>query len=266
MTYQPELETIIRIARRAGEMALRHFEGTVEVEEKSDRSPVTIADRQCEQLISRLISEQFPADGIVGEEGASARSHSGRRWLIDPIDGTRDFVRGLPFWSIQIALQDHGQVVAGLIYLPCQNEVYHAALGSGCYCNDTRLRASRVSSLDKAVLTISGFKDAWSSWRPEHIRFLTQTCWTVRAYGGCHDVAMLARGKVDLWLSGNGMEWDYAPGVVIAQECGAKFLTRDGSVRIDAGHCVICAPGIEGLVRKALGIPEASQSNPDSDP
>jgi len=256
MAYQFERESMIRIARLAGEVALRHYESKFEAEEKSDHSPVTAADRECEQLISRMISDQFPADGITGEEGASAPSRSGRRWLIDPIDGTRDFVRRLPFWSIQIALLDHDRVVAGLIYLPCHNDVYHAALGGGCYCNDTRLRASGVSSLDKAILTISGFKDAWKSWKPENIRFLTQNCWTVRAYGGCYDVAMLARGKVDVWLSGNGMEWDYAPGVIIAEECGAKYLTRDGGARIDAGHCVICAPGIEGQVRHVLKIPE----------
>jgi histidinol-phosphatase len=256
MSYQLEIESALRIARRAGELALRHYDGKIEAEEKSDRSPVTKADRECEQLISGLISEQFPEDGIVGEEGAAAPSRSGRRWLIDPIDGTRDFVRRLPFWSVQIALQDHGRVVAGLIYLPYQDEMFHAALGSGCYCNDTRLRASSISSLDKAILTISGFKDAWDSWKPEQIRYLTQNCWTVRAYGGCYDVTMLARGKVDLWLSGNGMEWDYAPGVIIAEECGAKFLTRDGSVRIDAGHCVICAPGIERQVRQVLEIRE----------
>jgi histidinol phosphatase-like enzyme (inositol monophosphatase family) len=256
MSYQLEIESALRIARRAGEVALRHYEGTIEAEEKSDRSPVTKADRECEQLISGLISEQFPEDGIVGEEGAAAPSRSGRRWLIDPIDGTRDFVRRLPFWSVQIALQDHGRVVAGLIYLPYQDEMFHAALGTGCYCNDTPLRASSISSLDKAILTISGFKDAWDSWKPEQIRYLTQNCWTVRAYGGCYDVTMLARGKVDLWLSGNGMEWDYAPGVIIAQECGARYLTRDGSVRIDARHCVICAPGIERQVRQILEIRE----------
>jgi len=205
-------------------------------------------------LISRLLSEEFPQDGIVGEEGTAVPSRSGRRWLIDPIDGTRDFVRRLPFWSVQIALQDQGQIVAGIIHLPHCHESIYAALDAGCYCNDTRLHASGISSLDKAILTISGFKDAWKSWTPEQIRYLTENCWTVRAYGGCFDITMIARGKVDIWLSGNGMEWDYAPGVIIARECGARYLTHDGSARIDVGHCVICAPGIEQEVRQVLQI------------
>ncbi len=254
MPYSHEHDAAVRFARRAGEVALRHYEGKTAVEEKPDRSPVTEADRECERLISRLIADEFPQDGILGEEGASAPSRSGRRWLIDPIDGTRDFVRRLPFWSVQIALQESDRVVAGVIFLPCSNEMFHAALGAGCYCNETKIRTSAVASLDKAILTVSGFKDAWRSWGSEPIRYLTQNCWTVRAYGGCFDVTLVARGKIDLWLSGNGMEWDYAPGAVIAQECGAVYLTRDGGTRIDQGHCVICAPGIEAEVRQVLGI------------
>ena len=254
MPYQQELESAIRIARRAGEVALRYYEGKFREEEKADHSPVTIADRECEKLISQLLTEEYPQDGILGEEGASLPSRSGRRWLIDPIDGTRDFVRRLPFWSIQIALQDQDDITVGIIYLPCHNEIYSASRGAGCYCNDVKLRASDVSSLDRSILTISGFKDAWETWGLEPIRFLTRRCWTVRAYGGCFDITLIARGKVDLWLSGNGMEWDYAPAVVIAQECGAKYLTKDGGTRIDAGHCVICSPGVEREVRQALKI------------
>ncbi len=255
MSYQHEHDAALRIARSAAEIALHYYQGKAVVEEKSDRSPVTTADKECERLIGRMLTEEFPLDGVLGEEGTSVPSRSGRRWLVDPIDGTRDFIRALPFWSVQIALQDRDRVVVGIIYLPCPNEMFHASLGAGCYCNDSRLRASGISSLDKAILTISGFKDAWDSWKPEQIRYLTRNCWTVRAYGGCFDVTLVARGKVDLWLSGNGMEWDYAPGVIIAQESGAKFFTRDGSTRIDARHCAICAPGLEREVRQVLEIP-----------
>jgi fructose-1,6-bisphosphatase/inositol monophosphatase family enzyme len=84
---------------------------------------------------------------------------------------------------------------------------------------------------------------------------LTENCWTVRCYGGCYDVIMLARGKADIWLSGSGMEWDYAPVQVIARECGARFLTKAGDDRIDAKNCVVFAPGIESEIRKILEIP-----------
>jgi fructose-1,6-bisphosphatase/inositol monophosphatase family enzyme len=86
------------------------------------------------------------------------------------------------------------------------------------------------------------------------MRFLTENCWTVRCYGGCYDVIMFAQAKAEIWLSGKGMEWDYAPVQVIARECGARFLTKEGTDRIDAGHCVLCAPGIENEIRRILEI------------
>ncbi len=254
MTYERDIERSLRIAREAGELALRYFGQATPTEEKKDASPVTIADKECEKLIARRIQEHFPGDGLLGEEGSLIPSTSGRRWLIDPIDGTRDFVRRNAFWSVQLALQIGGRVVLGIIYSPCTNEMLHAADGFGCYWNDTRVQTSAISSLDKAILMVSGFKSAWSTWPPDAVRALTENCWTVRCYGGCYDVIMLARGKADIWLSGSGMEWDYAPVQVIARECGAGFLTKNGDDRIDTRNCVVFAPGIEGEIRRVLGI------------
>jgi len=254
MTYERETEIALEIARKAGSLALQFFAQSIPAEEKHDASPVTIADRECEKLIRRLLAESFPQDGILGEEGTSVPSQSGRRWLIDPIDGTRDFVRRNSFWSIQLALQVGSQVEVGVIYCPCMEEMLYAASGHGCYWNGTRVSASDIARLDKSILMVSGFKAAWDSWPQEAVRDLTQNCWTVRCYGGCYDVIMLARGKADIWLSGCGMEWDYAPVQVIARECGARFLTREGNDRIDAKNCVVFAPGIERDIRNILQI------------
>ncbi len=255
MPFQRELEVAQGIARRAGDLALHYFTQETPPEEKADLSPVTIADRECEKLISRLLSDSFNDDGITGEEGACKPSRSGRRWIIDPIDGTRDFVRRTQFWSVLMALEAEGQIVVGIIYFPCLKEMLYASLGNGCFYNDARVAVSSTNRIDKSILMISGFKDAWETWTPEAIRNLTKQCWTVRAYCGCYDIAMLARGKTDIWLSGAGMEWDYAPARVIARECGAVFLTRDGGDRINAKHCLICAPGLERDLRRILSIP-----------
>jgi histidinol-phosphatase len=254
MAYERETEEAIKIVRNAGELALTLFNQATPAEEKQDASPVTQADRECEKLISRSLLENYPADGILGEEGTSIPAKSGRRWIIDPIDGTRDFVRRNPYWSVQLALEVEGQVVLGIIYCPIMREMLYAASGQGCHWNDSRVSASGISSVDKAILMVSGFKAAWDSWPAEAVRRLTKDCWTVRCYGGCYDVIMLARGKADIWLSGRGMEWDYAPVQVIAKECGARFLTREGDNRIDAKHCVVFAPGIEHELREILGI------------
>ncbi len=252
--FELEIQKALEITRKAGKLALEYFDEATPVEEKEDFSPVTIADRQCEKLIARLLQENFAKDGILGEEGSLVPSRSGRRWLIDPIDGTRDFVRRNSFWSVQLSLQIGNQVVLGMIYCPCMDEMLYAASDHGCFWNDMRVSVSGINRLDKSILMVSGFKSAWNSWPPEAVRSLTEKCWTVRCYGGCYDVIMLARGKADIWLSGSGMEWDYAPAQVIARECGASFLTRSGTDRIDARNCVLCAPGIEKELRKILQI------------
>lgn len=253
-TYARELETALEIAAAAGELALGHFGAPPPVEEKEDASPVTRADRETERRIARMLEERFPLDGILGEEGAVLPSRSGRRWLVDPIDGTKDFVRGSPYWAVQLALEEGDRVRVGVIHCPALDETVHAAAGAGCFRNGTRVAASAVSRLDRSIVTVSGFNAASASWPGEGVRRLLEECWTVRAYGGACNVVMLARGKADVWLSGRGMEWDYAPARVIADECGARFLTRAGDGRIDRAHCVLCAPGVEREVRRVLDI------------
>lgn len=257
MSFQRETDTMLSAARQAGELALRHFTTGTATEEKKDSSPVTAADRECEQLVSRVLSAAFPDDGILGEEGAFQASRSGRRWLIDPIDGTRDFVRRNTLWAVQIALEVEGRIVLGAIYFPCLNEMLHAISGGGCFWNDAPTRAADTSRLDKSILMVSGLKAAWQVWAPDAVRQLIEICWTVRSYGASYDVAMLACGKTDIWLSGSGMEWDYAPAHVIAQEAGARFLTKDGTGRIDAGHCLICTPGLELELRRVLRMADS---------
>ncbi len=255
MIYERETQTALEIIRKAGNTALHYFDRAVPVEEKYDASPVTAADRECEKLICEHLQECFPDDGILGEEGTCIPSRSGRRWIIDPIDGTRDFIRRNPFWSVQMALQVDNRAILGIIYCPCLDEMLYAAGGSGCFLNGRRVMASGISCLEKSILMVSGFKAAWDTWPPDALRLLTQRCWTVRCYGGCYDVIALATGKADIWLSGNGMEWDYAPVQIIAGECGARFLTKDGGNRIDAGNCLVCAPGLETALREILAIP-----------
>jgi histidinol-phosphatase len=254
MAYEKELQKALKITRQAGELALRLFDRGTMAEEKADQSPVTEADRECEKLLSRSLQESFPEDGIFGEEGTRVASRSGRRWIVDPIDGTKDFVRRNPFWAVQLALQVQDRIVLGIIYCPCMDEMLHATAGSGCYWNNVRVSASKVDRLAKSILMVSGFNAVWDSWPPDAVRTLARNCWTVRCYGGCYDVLMFARGKAEIWLSGRGMEWDYAPIQIIAAECGARLRTREGNDRIDARHCVLYVPGIEGEICAILGI------------
>ena len=252
--YNHELDEALKIVKKAGVLTLRLFNQSIPEELKENRSPVTQADREGERLIARCLQAAFPDDGILGEEGVKVPSKSGRRWLIDPIDGTKDFLRGNPHWTVQLALQIGEQIVVGVVCCPCLDETLFAANGEGAWWNNIRTTASPITQMEKAVLTVSGFNAAWSSWPETAVRELTRRCWTVRCYGGAYNVIMLARGKTDIWLSGRGMEWDYAPAQVISRECGACFMTRDGGACIDEKHAVICAPGLRAELRDILLI------------
>src|SRR5438477_5253665 len=123
MAYERELEIGARIARRAGDLALKIREGDIGVESKSDESPVTIADRACEKLIVSELESAFPEDGLLGEEGSERQSNNGRKWIIDTIDGTRDFIRRTRAWTVLIALEENGRIAAGCEYFPATGEM-----------------------------------------------------------------------------------------------------------------------------------------------
>src|SRR6202521_3210167 len=118
MSFGKELDLARRTARRAAGLALGYQATGLRADYKADHSPVTPADRACEKLIAAALEEAFPEDGILGEEGANKESRSGRRWIVDPIDGTRDFLRGNPLWSVLIGLEESGEVMAGVVHLP----------------------------------------------------------------------------------------------------------------------------------------------------
>src|ERR1700678_3509545 len=149
MPYSQEIETARRIADLSAKLALRHQKAGIQAENKPDDSPVTIADKECEKLIAKMLEEAYPDDGILGEEGARKESSTGRRWIIDPIDGTRDFVRGNPLWAVLIGFEVAGEVEGGCAYLPAMNLMFRAARGSGAYLQrrgDSRIDDRRAGA------------------------------------------------------------------------------------------------------------------------
>ncbi len=156
-TFEKELETGRAIAHKAAETALRYFRTGIAFESKSDHSLVTAADRECERLIARELEQAFPDDGLLGEEGAQKNSRSGRRWIIDPIDGTRDFIRGTPAWAVLLGLEVDGDVVAGFACLPALGDLFSASRAGGAFVNDERIHASEADNIAEAVLCLNGF-------------------------------------------------------------------------------------------------------------
>lgn len=239
-------------AARAGEIALRYRENGFAVETKADDSPVTEADRACEAQIAAMLEQAFPQDGVLGEEGGLKRSQSGRRWIIDPIDGTRDFVRGNRLWATLIGLEDNGEVVAGVAHFPALEETYCAAQGLGSYRNDRRIAASRTSDLSQAVFCLNGVQHI-SRWAGrERLLDFCARCWAIRSLGGAPDAMLVSSGKADGWLEMSAKPWDLAALKIIAEEAGARFFNLDGGSSIHGGNCILCAPALEGAIRDSL--------------
>jgi histidinol phosphatase-like enzyme (inositol monophosphatase family) len=254
MTYAAELAFARRIASEAGENARRIRAAGIQAEAKADQSPVTIADRENERLIREAIEREFPADGILGEEGASKSGTSGRRWIIDPIDGTRDFVRGNRFWCVLIALEEGGESTTGVAHFPMLDETYWAVRGGGAWRNDERLHVSAIDSVSSAVFCPNGLHQRAAQPYLARISDLTQRAWAFRAFGGALDACMLAAGQVEIWFEPKVEVWDLAPLKLIIEEAGGEFFAMDGSRRIDRGTAVGCAPGVSAEVRRILGI------------
>jgi histidinol-phosphatase len=250
MLWQREIEVCRDVARRAGELALRHAANGVASEDKADLSPVTIADRECERLIVEGLRRAFPEDGFLGEEGTRDAGRSGRRWIVDPVDGTRDFVRGLPTWSNLIALEADGEVVLGVCNLAAQQELYWAVRGQGAFCNERPLHVSSISRRDRALACLTAFDNLAAS--PFAGRILEHLAgyWAVRSMGGCQDAMLVVSGRAEVWLEISASAWDLAPLMVLAEVAGARFFNFDGGHSIYGGNCVICVPFLEAELRE----------------
>ena len=255
MPFEKELEAARHIAKQAGELALENHDRGFDTTTKPDYSPVTSADRANEQLITKLLGEAFPADGLLGEEGAAREGSSGRRWIIDPIDGTRSFVRGIPTWGVMLALEADGEVVVGACNLPALGEIYSAAKGLGAYCNGARIHCSQAKTPRQAMLCVTGLdKVARRSWGDRLLPWITQF-WSVRSMGGCLDAMCVASGRAEVWITLEAKEWDLAALKIIGEEAGARFFNLDGKASIYGGNCVITVPSLEAELRRFLNAP-----------
>ena len=251
--FEKELHYARIAARKAADNALKIQRAGVTAETKSDLSPVTIADKEGEQFISSILTEAFPEDAILGEEGSTKPGTSGRRWIIDPIDGTRDFVRGNLLWCVLIGLEEEGgEVKAGVAYFPMLDLMFQAGRGLGAYRNDTRIHCSTIDSIESSAIMVNVGNKIFhrpdvAQWNAFIGRF-----WSFRCLGGALDCMTVAQGQAELWIEPSAQSWDFAPMQVIAEESGAHFFTLEGTRTIHGRSGVVCAPGIEPQVRQFL--------------
>ena len=223
-----QLEFALETAWKAGRATLAHFQTGVAAETKPDLSPVTIADRAAEALCRKLIEARYPGDGILGEELGETRPGGRRRWIIDPIDGTRSFLHGVPLYSVLLALEEDGEPVLGVIHLPALNETVWAARGAGCWWDGRRALVSDVDRLEDAtVLTSEGrFPDdtGWLAWRR-----LASRAANARTWGDAYGYALVATGRAEAMLDPHLSIWDAAPLRPIIEEAGGVFTDWGGT-------------------------------------
>ena len=254
MPFEKEIEIARKAAEHSAALALQLQAKGVRAEIKPDDSPVTQADRECERLIAGILEEAFPGDGFLGEEGTRKDSTSGRRWILDPIDGTRDFLRGNPLWSVLIGLEEGNEIVAGVVHLPLMGNTCWASRGGGAFRNDERLRVSSISQISQAAISVNSLNRIQDMpFTPRLIDWVSGF-WAVRCLGGTPDGMMVAAGQMDAWFEPKVAPWDLAAAQVILEEAGAAFFDFEGNRTIYGGNVVACTPGIEQEMRKFFVI------------
>jgi fructose-1,6-bisphosphatase/inositol monophosphatase family enzyme len=210
-----------------------------------------------------ILEAEFPGDGLLGEEGASREGSNGRRWIIDPIDGTRDFVRGNRFWANFLALEDKEGPAVGVVSFPALGELYWAARGMGAWRiadgHEKRLAVSGISDVSKAVACVNGLSSANSRSYATRLLPFMEKFWTVRSMGGALDAMMVCAGQAEFWFEASAKPWDLAPLAIIARESGARFHSHAGEETIYGGSAVVYTPGLEPAVREFLGLPQPSE-------
>jgi len=217
-----------KLAQQAGQVALQYFDRPLDVEWKDNQSPVTIADRRAEETLRHVLLDAYPEDGFLGEESGAQPGRSGYRWIVDPIDGTRNFVRGIPLWGTLIGLEYRGEVVAGVAYLPALGQLFHALKGAGAYRDGRRLRVSRVDAWQESQIFYSGVR--WflqSAARQAFIELCARTQ-RQRGIGDCYGFLLVAQGSGEAMVEYGVHPWDVAALKIIVEEAGGKCTDWTG--------------------------------------
>jgi histidinol phosphatase-like enzyme (inositol monophosphatase family) len=231
---------------------MKHFEAGIEMEDKSDDSPVTNADREAEVYLSAALEEAFPEDGQMGEEGVAKDSRSGRRWIIDPIDGTKAFVRGVPLWGTLVACCEGETVLAGAVCYPVVDETLAAAVGEGCWWNGTRARVSAVDTLAQATACITDERFPGRPHRAAQWRAVAAECGVVRTWGDCYGYLLLATGRAEVMVDDLMNPWDAAAVLPLVTEAGGAFTDWRGRATAFGGDVIATNAALASLVRGRL--------------
>ena len=223
----PRLDFALENIRKAGAITQKYFRQNFTTEYKSDNSPVTNADRECEAFLRNQIAMNFPADGIYGEEEAKSGDQT-RRWVIDPIDGTKSFASGVPLYSVLLSYEINEITVLACCYVPPVNELYHAAQGQGAYCNSSQIKVNQAISWEHGVVCCAGHKSMSSQGYDVGLNSISKELMATRTWCDAYGHMMVARGDAIGMIDPVLEHYDISAPWLIVREAGGKFTTIDG--------------------------------------
>jgi histidinol-phosphatase len=251
-----DLSLALALADLADEITLGRFRATdLAVETKPDATPVTEADRAVETALRARLADDRPGDAILGEEyGASDGLAGARRWIVDPIDGTKNYLRGVPVWATLLALEEHGEVTLGVVSAPALHRRWWAERGGGAFLDDglpgapRPIHVSGVRALEDAHFSFGGLED-WTEtgWR-DALLALGARCWRTRGFGDLWSYMLVAEGGAEIGIDPTVSLWDLAAPKIIVEEAGGRFTDFSGAARADGGSGV----ATNGLLHDAV--------------
>ncbi|MEV4186153.1 histidinol-phosphatase [Streptosporangium canum] len=256
--YNDDLRLAHVMADAADDLTMRRFKAAdLRIDTKPDLTPVSDADRAVEETIRGTLSRARPRDAVIGEEFGKT-GYGARSWVIDPIDGTKNYVRGVPVWATLIALMDQGRVVVGLVSAPALGRRWWAARDSGAWTGKsltkaTRCQVSSVTRLEDASFSYSSFGGWEEAGKLNEFLDLNRSVWRSRAYGDFWSHMLVAEGAVDLSAEPELSPWDIAALTVIVEEAGGIWTDLSGVPGLDGGSLVCTNGSLHGEVLKRLG-------------
>lgn len=232
------LRVAVSIAEEAGRLTLDHFGETLHPDMKGDGTPVTVADRGAEALMRERIEEAYPSHGILGEEFDETNPGADIRWILDPIDGTRSFVHGVPLYGVLVGVEIEGDAAVGVAHFPPLDETVAAALGVGCRWNGGTARISDVVDLSRAVVLTTDAAATLGSSVGSGWESLTDRVAFSRTWGDCYGHCLVATGRAEAMVDPELSPWDAAPLLPIVSEAGGRFTDLSGRPTIHGGSGV----------------------------
>lgn len=226
------------LAWQAGKLTLRYFQTDLATELKADQSPVTVADREAERLMRRMIETRYPEHSILGEEEGESQPGASFRWILDPIDGTKSFVRGAPLYAVLVGLEREGQPVVGAVNIPALGDFLHAARSQGCLWNGRRARVSPIRALDEALLLCTDSESMERYGRAAEYRRLAAATKMQRTWGDAYGYVLVATGRAEVMLDPQMSVWDCAALLPVLEEAGGSFTDWRGTPTIHGGEAI----------------------------